>query len=61
MKLMIEGDGLNVKAIKAEYTPVEWLVVKDAMRRYAKETEANTVDKLIMREMLSIVSVEFEV
>ena len=52
MKLTIEKNGSIVKAIKAEYTPAEWLVVKDAMRRYAKDRKVNVFDRIIMQQML---------
>lgn len=60
MKLIVEKQGEIVKAIKAEYTPAEWLVVEDAMRRYAKDREVNILDRLIMQPMLSVVPVEEE-
>ena len=52
MKLTIEKNGSIVKAIKAEYTPAEWLVVEDAMRRYAKDRKVNVFDRIIMQQML---------
>lgn len=58
MKLNVETQGSTVKAIKAECTPVEWLVVEDAMRRYAKDREVNVVDRLMMQTMLSVEPVE---
>lgn len=54
MKLTIEKNGSTVKAIKAEYTPVEWLAVEDAMRRYTKDREVNVVDRLIAQQILSV-------
>lgn len=60
MKLTIEKNGEIVKTVKAEYTPAEWLVVEDAMRRYAKDRAVNVVDRLIMQPMLSVVPVEEE-
>lgn len=60
MKLIVEKQGEIVKAIKAEYTPAEWLVVEDAMRRYAKDREVNVVDRLIMQPMLSVKPAEEE-
>lgn len=58
MKLIVEKQGEIVKAIKAEYTPAEWLIIQDAMRRYAKDREVNVVDRLIMQPMLSVEPVE---
>lgn len=58
MKLIVEKQGEIVKAIKAEYTPAEWLIIQDAMRRYAKDRKVNVVDRLIMQPMLSVVPEE---
>jgi len=60
MKLIVEKQGEIVKAIKAEYTPAEWLVAEDAMRRYAQSREVGVVDRQIIKQMLSIVPVEEE-
>ena len=54
MKLTIKKNGEIVKAIKAEYTPAEWLVVEDAMWRYAKDRKVNVVDRLMMQTMISV-------
>lgn len=58
MKLTIEKQDSILKAIKAEYTPTEWLVVEDAMRRYAEDREVNVIDRLIMQHILSVVPEE---
>ena len=60
MKLTIEKKGEIVKAIKAEYSPVEALILNDALRRYAENREVNVSDRLIAQHMLSIVPVEEE-
>lgn len=60
MKLTVKTQGSIVKAIKAEYTPAEWLVVEDAMRRFAKDREVNVVDRLMMQTMLSVKQEEEE-
>ncbi len=60
MKLIVEKQGEIVKAIKAEYTPAEWLVVEDAMRRFAKDREVNVVDRMMVQTMLSVEPVEEE-
>ena len=60
MKLTIEKNGSIVKAIKAEYTPAEWLVVEAAMRKYAKSREVGVVDRLIIKQMLSVEPAEEE-
>lgn len=52
MKLIVEKQGEIVKAIKAEYTPAEWLVVEGAIRRYAKDRDVNVFDRIIMQQML---------
>lgn len=54
MKLIVEKQGKIVKAIKAEYTPAEELVINDAMRRFTEDIEANETDKTLMRQMLEI-------
>ena len=54
MKLMVEKQGENVKAIKAEYTPAEALIINHAMRRYACDEEVNATDRKIMEQMLEV-------
>ncbi len=54
MKLIVEQENENVKAIKIEYTPVEALVINHAMRRYACDDEVNEKDKAIMERMLDV-------
>ena len=54
MKLIVEKQGSIVKAIKAEYTPAEWIIVEAAMRKYAKSREVGVVDRLIIKQMLSV-------
>lgn len=54
MKLMVEKQGENVKAIKAEYTPAEALIINHAMRRYAYDEEVNATDRKIMEQMLEV-------
>ena len=54
MKLMVEKQGENVKAIKAEYTPTEALIINHAMRRYACDEEVNKTDREIMEQMLEV-------
>ena len=60
MKLTIEKNGSIVKAIKAEYTPAEVLVLNDALHRYAENREVNVADRLIAQHMLSVAPVEEE-
>ena len=52
MKLIIKNKGKTVKAIKAEYSPVEWIVARQAMHRFVEDKEVDIVDKLIMKDML---------
>lgn len=54
MKLMVEKQGENVKAIKIEYTPAEALIINHAMRRYACDEEVNKTDREIMERMLEV-------
>ena len=60
MKLTIEKNGSVVKAIKAEYTPAEALVLNNALHRYAENREVNVSDRLIALHMLSVKPVEEE-
>ena len=54
MKLIVEQENENVKAIKIEYTPAEALVINHAMRRYACDGEVNEKDRAIMKRMLGV-------
>lgn len=54
MKLIVEQENENVKAIKIEYTPAEALVINHAMRRYACDDEINEIDRTIMEQMLDL-------
>ena len=54
MKLIVEKQGEIVKAIKAEYTPAEALIINHAMRRYACDEEVNKIDREIMEQMLEV-------
>jgi hypothetical protein len=54
MKLIVEKQGENVKAIKIEYTPTEALIINHAMRRYACDEEVNATDRKIMEQMLEV-------
>lgn len=60
MKLTIEKQDSTLKAIKAEYTPAEALIINHAMRRYAEDEEVNETDRAIMRQMLEVVQQERE-
>ena len=54
MTLTVEKQGEFVKAIKAEYTPAEALIIHHAMRRYACDEEVNATDRKIMEQMLEV-------
>lgn len=54
MKLMVEIQGENVKAIKIEYTPTEALIINQAMRIYVCNEEVNKTDREIMEQMLEV-------
>jgi hypothetical protein len=54
MKLIVEQENENVKAIKIEYTPAEALIINHAMRRYACDDEINEKDRSIMEQMLDV-------
>ena len=58
MKLIVEKQGSIVKAIKAEYTPAEWLIINHAMRRYAEDEDVSETNRAIMQQMLSVEPVE---
>lgn len=60
MKLIVEKQGEIVKAIKAEYTPAEALIINHAMRRFAHDMEVKVLDRLMMQKMLSVEPVEEE-
>lgn len=54
MKLIVEKHGEIVKAIKAEYTPVEALIINQAMRRYVNDEEVNEDNRAAMGQMLDV-------
>ena len=54
MKLIVEKQGEIVKAIKAEYTPTEALVINHAMRRYVYDDEVNEDNRTAMEQMLEV-------
>lgn len=54
MKLTIEKQDSIIKAIKAEYTPAEALIINHAMRRFAEDEDVNETDRAIMQQMLSV-------
>ena len=54
MKLIVERHGEIVKAIKAEYTPTEALIINQAMRRYVNDEEINEDNRTAMEQMLDV-------
>lgn len=54
MKLIVEKQGSILKAIKAEFTPAEAIVLMCAMRRFAEDEDVNETDRAIMQQMLSV-------
>ena len=54
MKLIVEKHGEIVKAIKAEYTPTEALIINQAMRRYSNDDEINEDNRTAMEQMLDV-------
>ena len=54
MKLIIVKQGEIVMAIKAEYTPIEALVINHAMRRYVVDDEVHEDDRTVMEQMLDV-------
>lgn len=58
MKLIVETQGSILKAIKAEYTPAEALIINHAMRRFADDEDVNETDRAIMKQMLEVVPEE---
>ena len=60
MILIVEKEEGILKKIKAEYTPAEALIINHAMRRYAKDEDVSEVDRIMMKQMLSVEPVEEE-
>ena len=54
MKLIVnERDGC-CESIHIEYTPIEALIINQAMRRYVNDEEVNEKDRIIMEQMLDV-------
>jgi len=60
MKLTVEKQGEIVKAIKAEYTPGEALIINHAMRRYATDEEVDKANREVMEQMLAVEPLFYE-
>lgn len=54
MKLIVEKQGEIVKAIKAEYTPAEALIINDAMKRYSCDLEVGEKNMEMMEQLLEV-------
>jgi len=54
MKLIVEKQGEIVKAIKAEYTPAEALIINHAMRRYSYDLEVDEKNRDMMEQLLEV-------
>lgn len=54
MKLIVnERDGC-CESIRIEYTPVEALIINQAMRRYVNDEDVHEKDRSIMEQMLDV-------
>ena len=54
MKLIVnERDGC-CESIHIEYTPIEALIINQAMRGYVNDEETNEKDRTIMEQMLDV-------
>ena len=42
------------ESIHAEYTPTEFLIINQAMRRYVDDENENEEDRAIMEQMLAV-------
>lgn len=60
MKLTVEKQGEIVKAIKAEYTPEEALIINHAMRRYATDEEVDKANREVMEQILAVEPLFYE-
>lgn len=54
MKLIVnERDGC-CESVNIEYTPIEVLIINQAMRRYVNDEEVNEKNRTIMEQMLDV-------
>lgn len=54
MKLIVnERDGC-CESVNIEYTPIETLIIRQAMRRYVNDEEVNEKDRKAMEQMLDV-------
>ena len=54
MKLIVKEKAGCVEGVKIEYTTTEYLVLKQAMKKYVDNGEINDIDRDIMRRMLEV-------
>jgi hypothetical protein len=54
MKLTVNERNGCCESIHAEYTPVEALIINQAMRRYVDDENENEEDRAIMEQMLAV-------
>lgn len=54
MKLTINERNGCCESIHAEYTPTEFLIINQAMRRYVDDENENEEDRTIMEQMLAV-------
>ena len=52
MKLIVNERGGCCESIQIEYTPVEALIINQAMRRYVCDDKVHEKDRSIMEQML---------
>ena len=54
MKLTVNERNGCCESIHAEYTPTEFLIINQAMRRYVDDENENEEDRAIMEQMLAV-------
>lgn len=54
MQIVIETKDVCVKCIKAEYTPVEWLIANKALKLLGENQNINIEDVRRIKEMLNV-------
>lgn len=54
MKLTVNERNGCCESIHAKYTPTEFLIINQAMRRYVDDENENEEDRAIMEHMLAV-------
>ena len=54
MKLTVNERNGCCESIHVEYTPTEFLIINQAMRRYVDDENENEEDRAIMEQMLAV-------